>query len=487
VRPKVELLSSDLVQRIIAEGVALLTDPGVRVHNDEALGLLAEAGADVDRDRQIARIPEHVVRRALETAPSEFYLFTLDGQPAVHYGGDDVQFNPCSTALTILDSQTQRQRPPVTADLVKFVKLVETLPQLDAQSTALVCSDVPGEIADLYRLHVALNFMRKPIVTGAFRKDTLRIMKDLLVAAVGDEASLAAKPVAVFDVCPSPPLLWSDLGCQNLIDCARSDIPTQLISMPLAGATAPVTLAGSVIQHAAESLSGVTICQLAKQGAPIVWGGSPAAFDMRKGTTPMGAVDTWMIDMACVQVGKALRLPTNTYMGLSDAKIVDVQCGLEAAGGILLAFLSGVNMVSSPGMLNFESCQSLEKVVIDADIIGMGRRLMAGIEAREEPIALTLMREMGHKAEYLVSPHTHEWFRRELFFPSEVIDRSMLEEWEKAGEKSAFERATERVEKLVQSYQPVQLPDVVRRELEGITLRAARQFGMDELPLLVGG
>jgi trimethylamine--corrinoid protein Co-methyltransferase len=486
-RPKVELLTSDLVERVTAEGMALLADPGVRVHNEEALGLLAEAGADVDRERQIARIPEHVVRQALATAPSEFSLFTLDGQPAVHYGGDDVQFNPCSTALTILDSQTQRQRPPVTADLVRFVKLIETLPQMDAQSTALVCSDVPTEIADLYRLYVALEFMRKPIITGAFRKDTLSIMKDLLVAAVGDEATLSAKPVAVFDVCPSPPLLWSDLGCQNLIDCARSDIPTQLISMPLAGATAPVTLAGSVIQHAAESLSGVTICQLAKPGAPIVWGGSPAAFDMRKGTTPMGAVETWMIDMACVQVGKAFHLPTNTYMGLSDAKVVDVQCGLEAAGGILLAFLSGVNMVSSPGMLNFESCQSLEKVVIDADIIGMGRRLVAGIEEREEPIALTLMREIGHKAEYLTHPHTHKWFRRELFLPSEVIDRSMLEEWEQAGAKSAFERATERVEKLVRSYQPAPLPDVTRRELERITLRAARPLGMDALPALVAG
>jgi len=365
--------------------------------------------------------------------------------------------------------------------------MVETLPQMDAQSTALVCSDVPSEIADLYRLRVALNFMRKPIVTGAFRKDTLAIMKELLVAAVGDEATLSAKPVAVFDICPSPPLLWSDLACQNLIDCARSDIPTQLISMPLAGATAPVTLAAAVIQHAAESLSGVTICQLARPGAPIVWGGSPAAFDMRKGTTPMGAVETWMIDMAYVQVGKALNLPTNTYLGLSDAKIVDAQCGLEAAGGILLAFLSGVNMVSSPGMLNFESSQSFEKVVIDADIIGMGRRLAAGIEAREEPIALTLMREMGHRADYLTDPHTHRWFRRELFLPSEVIDRSTLDEWEAAGAKSAFERATQRVEKLVRSYQPAPLPDVARRELERVTLRAARRFGMDELPPLVVG
>lgn len=483
-KPKLRVLSEELVDRIIGEGLELLMDPGVRVHNDEALGLLADAGAEVDPDAQIARIPERVVRKALDTAPSEFFLYTPEGEPVVRYGGDSVHFNPCSTALTLLDSETQRQRPPVTEDLVKFVKLVEALPQLDAQSTALVCSDVPKEIADLYRLYLVLNFTWKPIVTGAFRKETLWTMKDLLVAAVGDEGQLAAKPIAVFDVCPSPPLLWSDLTCQNLMDCARNDIPTQLISMPLAGATAPVTLAAAVVQHAAETLSGVTISQLAKEGAPVVWGGSPAAFDMRKGTTPMGAIETWMIDIAYVEIGKVLNMPTNTYMGLSDSKVVDAQCGLESAGGILLAALSGVNMVSSPGMLDFESCQSCEKVVMDAEIISMAKRLVEGIEAREDPIALTVMREAGHQGGYLQHPHTHRWFRKELYIPSELIDRASLGEWEGAGAKTATQRAAERVDKLVSAYRPTRLSNESRAELHAITLAAARQAGMDELPPL---
>jgi len=481
-KPQFRILTDELIAQIIDEGLQLLMEPGVRVHNQEALRLFADAGARVDFEQQIAHIPEEIVRKALETAPSEFDLYTLDGDPAVHYGGDEVHFNPGSTALNILDSKTQRQRQPITEDMVKFVKLVETIPQLDAQSTALICSEVPKEVADLYRLYIALNFMRKPIVTGAFGKETLWIMKDLLVAAVGDEKQLATKPVAIFDVCPSPPLLWSDLTCQNLIDCARNHIPTQLISMPLAGATAPVTLAAAVVQHAAETLSGVTICQLAKEGAPIVWGGSPAAFDMRNGTTPMGAIETWMIDIAYVEVGKALNMPTDAYLGLSDSKVVDAQCGLEAAGGILLAMLVGVNMVSSPGMLDFESCQSFEKVVIDSEIIGMARRLNAGIEVRETPIALTLMREMGHRADYLSQSHTHQWFRKELYMPSEVIDRSSAGDWERKGAKTAFERARDRVEYLLSTYQPMPVSDEVRKELHTITLGAAKQFGMDKLP-----
>jgi trimethylamine--corrinoid protein Co-methyltransferase len=483
-RPKLNILSDALVEDIIAEGFELLMDPGVRVHNAEALKLLGDAGADVDVEAQIAHIPESIVRQALETAPSEFYLYNLDGEPVVHYGGDSVQFDPGSAAITILDSETQEQRPAVTPDFVKFVKLVETIPQLDAQSTAVICSDVPEEIGDLYRLYIALNFMRKPIVTGAFRKDTWWTMKDMLVAVAGSEAALAAKPTAVFDVCPSPPLLWSDLTCQNMIDCARYGIPSELVSMPLAGATAPVTLAGAVVQHTAECMSGVVICQLAQEGAPIVWGGSPAAFDMREGTTPMGAIGTWMIDCAYTQVGKALDMPTHAYLGMSDAKIVDAQCGLESAGGTIMAALAGVNMVSGAGMLDFESCQSYEKLVIDAEIIGMAKRLIAGVEARDEPIALTLMRKLGHRADYLAQTHTLKWFSKELYIPSAVIDRGSLDGWKRKGAKTTLERATDRVNELLATYEPSPISDELRAELRNIVTKAAQEFGMDELPPL---
>ena len=483
-RPKLEILSEELVNKIIDEAYGLLMDPGVRVHNQEALELLAEAGAEVDFGSKVAHIPEAIVQQALETAPSEFYLYNLEGEPVVHYGGDNVQFDPGSAAISILDRKTQEQRPPVTADFVKFVKLVETIPQLDAQSTAMICSDVPEEIGDLYRLYLALNFMCKPIITGAFGKETWWTMKEMLVATVGGEAELTAKPIAVFDVCPSPPLLWSDLTCQNLIDCARSGIPSELVSMPLAGATAPVTLAGVVVQHTAESMSGVVICQLTHTGAPIVWGGSPAAFDMREGTTPMGAVGTWMIDCSYTQVGKALGMPTHAYLGMSDAKIVDAQCGLESAGGTFIAALAGVNMVSGAGMMDFESCQSYEKLVIDAEIIGMAKRLIAGIEVRDEPIVLSLMRSMGHRADYLADPHTLRWFQEELYIPSAVIDRSTLDGWKSRGGKTAFERASDRVDQLLKGYQPGLVSGKLAAELRRITADAARKFGMDELPPL---
>jgi trimethylamine--corrinoid protein Co-methyltransferase len=326
--------------------------------------------------------------------------------------------------------------------------------------------------------------MSKPIVTGAFGKDTWWIMKEMLEVVVGGSEELISKPVAVFDVCPSPPLLWSDLTCQNLIDCARTGIPSELVSMPLAGAVAPVTLAGAVVQHTAECMSGVLISQLAQEGAPIVWGGSPAAFDMREGTTPMGDVGTWLIDCAYAEVGKALGMPTHAYLGMSDAKVVDAQCGLESAGGTIMAALTGINMVSGAGMLDFESCQSLEKLVIDAEIIGITKRLITGIEIREKPIALSLIREMGHRGEYLGHPHTMRWFQKELYFPSPILDRGSVDGWKSKGGKTAFERARDEVKSLVAEYEPSGLASKVRDELRRIAERAADKYGMDKLPAL---
>lgn len=475
-------LEHPTVSQIIAEGMALLEDPGVQVHNAEALRLLAEAGASISFSDQIARIPERMVHQALESAPKNFYLYNLQGEPVVQYGGDAVHFDPGSAAVTILDSQTHQQRPPKTGDLIRLIRLVESLPSYDAQSTAIVCRDVPEAMGDFYRLYLALNYMQKPIITGAFGKKTWWTMYEMLVVVAGSEANLVQKPIAVFDVCPTPPLLWSDLTCQNLIDCARKGVPAELVSMPLAGATAPVTLAASVVQHTAESLSGLVLSQLANPGAPIVWGGAPAAFDMRQGTTPMGDVSTWLIDLAYIQMGKALGLPTHTYMGSSDAKTLDVQSGLESAGGTILAALSGVNMVSGAGMLDFLRCQSLEKLVIDAEIILMAKHLIAGISLRDDPIALEIIRRSGHHADHLAQPHTHRWFRQELYLPSAVIDRGTLESWQKSGSQTAVDRARQMVETLIAACPPNPLRPEQRKELHTIAIQAARQCGLDKLP-----
>ena len=281
--------------------------------------------------------------------------------------------------------------------------------------------------------------------------------------------------------------MWSDLTAQALIDCARSGIPAELVSMPLTGATAPVTLAGAVTQHCAESLSGILIHQLAHPGAPIIYGGSPACFDMRKGTTPMGAVETQMIDGAYAEIGKHLGLPTHAYMGMSDSKVVDYQSGMESAMGATVAVLSGINNISGPGMHDFESCQSLEKLVLDHEMVGLTQRLTRGIEIRDQPIALPMLEEAIETQDFLSLSHTAKWFREEAYFPDKVIDRATLGEGEEQGRQDAAMRASTRVEELLANHTPEPLPEEVQAELAEIMMADALSQGVEELPVFGRG
>jgi trimethylamine--corrinoid protein Co-methyltransferase len=483
-QPKISLLTEDLVGRVIDEAFQLMSKPGIKVQSSEARQLLAEAGARVDETSEVAYIPEAIARQTLQTVPSQFYLYDRSGQPTVQYGGDAVHFDPGSSSVHVLDPQTLEHRPSLTNDLVEIVKLAEMLPQYDAQSTAVVCNEVPKAIGDIYRLYLVLLFSSKPIVTGAFSVPTLQTMIDMLAVFAGGRLALAEKPQAVFDACPSPPLIWSDFGAQNLIDLARARVPAQMVSMPLAGAASPVTLLGSVVQHAAESLSGIAIHQLAQPGAPIVWGGAPAIFDMRKGTTPMGAIETAMIDASYAQVGKALGLPTHTYLCASDAKLVDAQAGLESGMTALVGALAGINMISGAGMLDFLACFSPEKMVIDAEAIAMVKRLLSGVQVQTEPLATAMFADFHFKGEFLKQKVTRQLFAKEQHLPSPVIERGSIRSWQEQGRLDTFARAKASVKELLQAYQPPQTPAKQESELVQMMVSLASQAGMDHLPQL---
>jgi trimethylamine--corrinoid protein Co-methyltransferase len=482
-QPKIEFLDHELIERILDEAFQLLTKPGVKVQNQEAMNLLAEAGAQVDMRNQVAHIPTAVARKALESVPHDFYLYDLRGEPVVRYGGDAVQFDPGSCGVHILDPETREHRPSYSDDLVRLIKVTDVLPQYQAQSTAVVCNEVPKTIGDIYRLYLVLIHSIKPVVTGAFSAHTAGLMFDMLAIFSGGRQELARKPRAVFDVCPSPPLIWSDFGSQNLIDLARAGVPAQIVSMPLAGATAPVTLLGAVVQHAAECISGMTIHQLANPGAPVVWGGAPAIFDMRQGTTPMGAIETAMMDAAYAQVGKSLGLPTHAYLGTSDAKTVDAQAGMESGMTALVGALAGINMISGAGMLDFLACQSVEKLVVDAEAIGMVQRLLKGVEVHTDTLATAMFEGIDFKGDFLKQRITRDLFRQEQFLPSAVIDRGSIRTWEQGGKQDTFARARTRTAELLAAYERPTMPPAQEQELVQMMSSLAQAAGMSHLPI----
>ena len=480
VRPQTHLLSRSLVGRIIDEALDVLSSLGVYVESDDARRVFLDGGSTEGTTGRILISRQHV-EAALGIVPHEFALWDATGVRSFRVGAEEVHFDPGSAALRIFDHTEQAERAARTRDLVDFHRITQRLDHFHFQSTGLTSSDVPAGMADCYRMFIAFQHCAKPIVTGTFTVAGFRPMLDMLVLLRGGAVELKNKPLAIFDACPSPPLKWSALTAQSIIDCARAGIPSEFVAMPLTGATAPVTLTGALVQHVAENLSGLVLAQSAAPGAPVVFGGSPAAFDHRKGTPPMGAIETMMLDMAASQIGKSLGLPTHAYCGLSDAKCVDAQAGLETGVGAILAALAGINVVSGGGMMDYENCISLEKLIIDHEIARMAYRLMGGITQRDDPMARRIFEDVIGGEEFMSHPHTVQWLRSEHWYPR-LIDRGGAAEWQEEGKPTLADRAArEREALLAGPAEPILEPDLLAG-LQAIMVRHAALYGVTTLP-----
>jgi len=480
IRPTARLLTPSLIGRIVDEAFDILASIGVLVENEGARRLLLDGGAtETAAGRTL--MSRTLVERSLAAAPREFIMWNVPATRSYRIGGDEVHFDPGSAALRIFDHRASAQREARTQDLVDFFRLTEKLEFFHLQSTGLTSSDVPVEVADFYRMFVAFQHCSKPIVTGTFTVEGFKPMLEMLLLLRGGADELKARPLAIFDACPSPPLKWSPLTSQSVIDCARAGIPSEIVTMPLTGATAPVTLTGALVQHVVENLSGLVISQCAAPGAPVVFGGSPSAFDHRRGTPPMGAVETMMLDMGASQIGKSLGLPTHAYIGLSDAKCVDAQAGLETGIGVVLGALAGVNVVSGGGMMDYENCISLEKLIVDHEILRMAYRLIDGITQRDEPMARELFADVVNGEEFMSHPNTVQWLRTEHWYPR-IIDRGGAAEWVDAGKPSLADRAARERQRLLDgSGEPILGPDVLA-ELRAISTHHAAAHGVTSLP-----
>ncbi|TXT56141.1 MAG: Trimethylamine methyltransferase MttB [Promethearchaeota archaeon] len=472
-RPKIGLLDDDHKRSIFKEAKEILKIHGVFIENQDVKDLFQNEG--IEHKNSQFYIPEDLVDKCLSSVPKEIKLYDREGERYLELKEDNIHFDPGSAAIFILDEKSGKIREAISNDFIRFTRIVEHLKYIEAQSTSLVYQDVPKYAQDWHRLFIALNYCHKPVITGTFRKESFSLMKELLLTCRTSEKELAEKPLAIFDACPSPPLRWSDLTTQSVIDAARSMIPSEFVSMPLSGASAPISLIGSITQHCAECLAGVVISQLAKKEAPIIWGGSPAVLDMKHGTTPMGAIETMMINIGDIEMGKFLNIPTHAYMSLSDSKIPDAQAGLEAGMGALLAGLIGVNMISGPGMLDFESTQSIEKLIVDNEIAGMVKRFLKGITDYGKPYASDILKDYEEREELLSHPSTLQLFKKELFFPDMVINRMTREDWKSSGSKSSRQNAREQAAQILEKAPMKPIDKSIEKELKSIVSRELKK------------
>src|SRR5437867_3663720 len=476
------MLSEELIDRIIDEAFDVLSTIGLQFEHPKALSVLGEHGQRIDRTGERAYLDRDFVEKAIESAPKSFKIWNVTGDASIEIGGDNVTYDPGSAAIKMLEADGT-VRPSTSSDYVRLARLVQHLGNIRAASTSLVPSDVPNEVSDFFRLYLAVQNCNKPVITGLFREESFPAMLEIMTIVRGSEKEATEKPMAIFDACPSSPLRWSVLTSESIMQCARHNLPSEIISVPLTGATGPVTLSGTLVVHTAENLAGIALAQAVRPGAPVVYGGAPCLMDMRAGQTPFGSLETYMIDCAYAQIGKSFGFPIHSYMGLSDSKVVDAQAGYETGMGVMFAALAGVNIVSGVGILDFITCQSLEKLVIDNELCGMAYRLIDGIRHRHEKMAIDFLPDAVKAGHFLGHPTTLKLFREEGYMPGKVVDRASAPQGGHG--PSDYQRAQALVKELL-AREPFHLAEEKVRALDQVVLRGARESGLGAVPACAG-
>jgi trimethylamine--corrinoid protein Co-methyltransferase len=477
--PGLQVLSDDQKARIHQATLEVLRRTGVRVLVPEVRALLGRAGCWLDGER--VRMPPHLVEWAVRAAPSRVVLCSRPGGDggAMYLEGQRTYYGTGSDTPFVIDAYSGERRPTVLADVANAARLVDALPHISFAMCMGIASDVTASISDLYHFQAMASNTAKPIVYTAWSVRNLRDIVAMAEALAGGAEALQRSPFCALYSEPMAPLTHGRESCEKLLYVCEKGLPVVYTPGLITGASSPVTRAGAVVQANAELLSGLTICQLIREGTPVVAAGSGMmTMDMSTMLASYGAPEFMLDWCALCEMGHYYGLPIFGFAGVSDAKRFDQQAAAEGALWVLLAAQCGGNLVHDVGYIESGLTASYEMLASMDEIIGLVARFMQGIEVDEETLALDAIDQVGPGGHFLGETHTYRHFR-ENWYPR-LLDRQNRAGWEQGGRLAMGDRAGARVREILETHQPPPLDEAVAAELAAIVRRAeerARSVG----------
>jgi trimethylamine---corrinoid protein Co-methyltransferase len=480
-----EVLSPREIERIHAASMEILATVGMHVDWAKARDLFRDAGADVDDERCRVRLPEALVRRAVAKAPRCFTLYGSDPAFRLEMGAGETHFAALGTPTHILDLETGAYRACTMADVVHHIQLIDGCDNIHNSQMDVWPDDIPMTTIHAAAIRAWAGHSHKPFGMGCYGYlPTLDMMRLMAIVAGGKE-ELRRRP-SFFAICSvGSPLQMIQMQLEGMLICADYGQPLAMSPEAIAGATAPATLAGLLAQQNAEILAHIVLAQIYRPGTPVLYGTVSTVANMRLGTVALGAVETGIITAGAAQMARYYGLPCRSVGGATEAKLEDIQAGMERTANLLPAVLAGVDFITCAGTLDGTMLESHALLVLDDELCGMARRLAAGVQVDDETLALDVIKEVGPGGNYLTQAHTARHFRREHYLPRLVV-REGYKAWEKDGSRTALDRARERAREILAKHRPRELDPALERELDEygalVAARGLDEFYQGELP-----
>ena len=482
-RPTLNILSDELIIEILTEAKRIMAETGIEVRGENMRQRLLDHGLKTDDKGRVLFTPD-VVDAAIASTPKSFTLYDRDGHPYTEIGGNNVHYVPGSSGLKIQDHRSGETRLSNSTDFIEYARLCDGLEHIAYLATAFSTNkDIESQVSDAWRLYMTLTTSKKPVVTGAFSEHGVPRMVEMQQMFRDDRADLIARPMSIFTITATGNFRYGEDSCQNMLDCVEAGIPVEIVPVTLMGLIAPVTLVGALVFHCVDVLTGLTMAQIVRPGAPLLFGGAPATFHMKAASSPMAAIEAQHLNVAYVAIAKSLSLPTQAYMALSDGKFLDAQGGGETFSSALLAAIAGVNSVSGPGMLDFVLTFSLPKLVFDNEVCGQSLHFVRELEVQDDLPTSQLVADLMRDDHLITSPHTLEKWPNELYLTDPVIDRANRETWEETGSRSLYDRACEQVEERLANYTPIETDAAIDTAMRQLIMDGFEtQESLPELP-----
>lgn len=471
-KSRFEVLSADEIEWIHEASMAVLAETGVKVEYGKARNIFREAGCSVNDDQKSVRIPEKLVMWAVDQAPEKFTLYGRDSGFELVIGGQNQVFAGLGTPTSILDNTTGKYRPTTFDDLLRHIKLIDSCKYINSTQMDVWPNDIPMTTIHTEAIRAWAHHSRKPFGMGCYGYlPTLDMMK-MMALAVGGKEELRRRP-RFFGICSVvSPLQMNKEQLEGMLICADYGQPVAMSPEAIAGATAPATLAGLLVQENAAILAHITLAQIFRPGTPVLYGTVSTIANMRLGTVALGSVETGLISAASAQLARRYQLPIRSVGAATESKVEDIQAGLERSATLMQAALSGVNYITCGGTLDSTMLESEALLLLDDEWCGAVQRAARGIEVNQQTMALALIKQTGFSGHYLAEEHTAEHFRKEHYIP-ELLIREPHSSWIGKGSKIALDLAREKVDQVLAAHEPQSVDRETAEQLDAYCAETA--------------
>jgi trimethylamine--corrinoid protein Co-methyltransferase len=452
------LLTAGQVVRIHEASLEVLENVGLLVRHEKARAVLARHGCHVDAQSHVVRFPRHVVEEFRAMLPPEFTFRGRDPKYDRTIPHDGPLIVTGSSAPDIIDPVSGSDRRARSDDIARIAYLINELSGYDVFSVSTLADDArPGQFT-LARLYPALKNCLKPVrITSRDLEDSAAILR-LGALIAGDEAAYRGHPFITHHFCPVVSPLTMDLAStEMLMFFVEGNWPVYPSIVPNAGLTAPMSLAGTLVQGNAEFLAAAVLMQMVREATPLIYATLPTVADMRTGAYASGGIECGMLHMAFAQMARFYNVPSGGYVGLTNAKINDAQSGYETGMSTVASLLGGADMLNMGGLLDALKVFDLAKAVIDGEIAQMLKRVKQGIEFSDADLSVDVIAEIGPGGSYMVHPQTVKRMKTAALLPS-IADRSARAQWEGKGALDTHARALARARKILEDANPPGFP-----------------------------